>query len=71
MGGASSYKHLGRQGILRVDRSVQRIMNAQARKVEAIPRGFGHIRLRGRLDNHPSDWKVECFGRAPKLEELG
>lgn len=51
------------------DRSVQKQMTEKARSVVEIPRGFGHIRMRGKVGEDPSKWSVQKFGHAVSLSD--
>ena len=51
------------------DRAVQKQMVERARRVEEVPRGFGHIRIRGKIGTDPCEWSAERFGHAMKLSE--
>ena len=39
-------------------------MQEVARKLEIVPRAFGHVRLRSSALDRSEDWHVEFFGSA-------
>jgi hypothetical protein len=51
-------------------RAVQKQMNEKARRVVEIPRGYGHLRIRGKIGDDPRNWSVEKFGQAVNLSAV-
>lgn len=49
------------------NRAVIREMEEKARRVQEVPRGYGHVRLRGKLQDDPCQWEVATFGQAMEL----